>query len=1483
MPVSGGASDKAGNSYERRWTVFALIDLLAGSAEALRIEVPGDTGVGSEFRLVVGGVAHWHQAKRQRAAGPWSVAALVTEGVLGPWQRNLALGDRCVFVSGTGADELRELSERATAAQTWEEFRDVFSTDRKSKVNLERLRRAWPELADESLLLALRQVTVRTIGESELAAWIIDRLKPLVVGLEPQTIAAVLAQLADDSLHIELTPSDVWTHLSGRGAAPRNLASDTRLVAEVRGSVDAHLNRLRTLYIGGRVLHRSESDAVADQLDTGRRVIVTGAAGAGKSVVMADVIGNMSERGWPMLVLSADRLPEAATATQLGLALGLPDSPVTILAAISTGADALLVIDQLDAVSVTSGRHPEHLDVISDLLREALGFPNIRVLLACRQFDIDHDRALRGVLLDDEAGVVHVGSLSAEQVTGALVAAGLPTSLPPRLASLLVVPLHLALYVELLQAGVENVGSARTLNELYDRYWDVKRNACRSARDGADDWILVVERLVGRMNDQQSLSIPQAVVDDLDQQVKVMASEGVLTVSQGRVAFFHETFFDYCFARQFLAADQDLRELLGTVGQDLFRRAQVRQILSFERSSNTQAYLADLAWLLTSPDVRLHIKSLVVALFDTVAPTAAEWQLLQPIASDPASPLHLRTWQAIRNNSAWFDVLDRAGAWQQLLRGGGEQAERALWALTGADSTHPARVRELLENAPSDVWPSRRRWVLQIVDVHRAREYVDILLGAIEDGEFDEPDWDFEHTLDELGKAQPAWGAEVLEAYLRRTTSDDDMSPLSTSGERGRRRLLDGTDEIRAIGEGAPREFVDRVLPYLLGAMEAQARPEWQRTDLVPDDIWTHRIFGWGSTFADALFDAAGKALARLAEVDAAHAAAVFRTLRTSGFESAAVLLARGLAGNPPAFADEAADWLSSSDGARHLGYNSGPAWISRELVAAISPYCSPAAFEQLVDALLFYAPPLERTKDGLRARGYTELCLLNGLDVARRPRRVVARLAELARKFHRDDVSPPEGPIGGAVPPPIPEERARRMSDANWLDAMRHYSTTGDSPWRGGRFVGDAWSQSQVLESVSKEDPERFARLLLRLSDDIHEAYISAILRGITEAHVNDQLLLDVCRRVRDLGMSDANRWLVRLIESHSAGPVADELVETVAAIATGDPDPAPRSPDDEWESGSIDSATLNSTRSAAAFAIGNLLAEDPGRLSLVEPTLHTLAVDPNAEVRVGAVVAITPLLYSTPDLGLALFHLAVRDLSAVALGSRYVERFLHHAVQVRRYADIAPVLTFMLKEPGEDNRQAAARQLSFAAFYDPDLDAHVDALLIESDVAIRAAVVSVVADNITYAARRDRSVAVISLALHDSDEGVRDAAARAFYNLGDEPLTQYVDLITAFAQSPALKDGAASALHSLESSRHPLPTEVLDVCEAFVAAHESSIGDIRTAAAGGVSYVVRLVLRMHSQHTDQAVRERCLDLIDKLVVFRAFNIESDLDTIER
>lgn len=94
--------------------------------------------------------------------------------------------------------------------------------------------------------------------------------------------------------------------------------------------------------------------------------------------------------------------------------------------------------------------------------------------------------------------------------------------------------------------------------------------------------------------------------------------------------------------------------------------------------------------------------------------------------------------------------------------------------------------------------------------------------------------------------------------------------------------------------------------------MRANARPDWQITELVQDVLWSHHIYRRHASLSDNVYDSMCVALAQLAEVDPVRAAAVFASLCAEPFESAAFLLVlvRGYAGNPTSFADDAAEWL---------------------------------------------------------------------------------------------------------------------------------------------------------------------------------------------------------------------------------------------------------------------------------------------------------------------------------------------------------------------------------------------------------------------------------------------------------------------------------------------------------------------------------------------------------------------------------------------
>lgn len=213
-----------------------------------------------------------------------------------------------MFVCSTGAQELHELIDRATSAKSWAEFEAKFLSAHDVRTNFDRLRRAWDGFSDKDVYAALQQITVRSVGGAELAAWIDDRLRLLVTGSDPATAAAVLAQLADDSVHRELAVSNVWDYLADPyGIAPRNLSGDAEVVRRVAASADSYLARLRPLHVGGHELRRPEAVTAIGLLDAGRRVLLAGAAGAGKSVAAGQVVTAAQRRQQPVLVVSADR------------------------------------------------------------------------------------------------------------------------------------------------------------------------------------------------------------------------------------------------------------------------------------------------------------------------------------------------------------------------------------------------------------------------------------------------------------------------------------------------------------------------------------------------------------------------------------------------------------------------------------------------------------------------------------------------------------------------------------------------------------------------------------------------------------------------------------------------------------------------------------------------------------------------------------------------------------------------------------------------------------------------------------------------------------------------------------------------------------------------------------------------------------------------------------------------------------------------
>ena len=198
MTLPGGPANKAGNRYERLWTVDQLLRLLDGRADSIRIEAPGVDK--AEFVVYGGDVREWHQAKRNSPGGHWSVASLAEArvGVVQAMEALLSDRDtRFVFVSGSAAPELVGLCEAAMAAETEEEFVSAFLKAGVRRKAFERLRKEW-RCETATIIAYLRRIEMRTVGHRELE----DRVALFVRALflaDPSTVLRELEAVVEDS------------------------------------------------------------------------------------------------------------------------------------------------------------------------------------------------------------------------------------------------------------------------------------------------------------------------------------------------------------------------------------------------------------------------------------------------------------------------------------------------------------------------------------------------------------------------------------------------------------------------------------------------------------------------------------------------------------------------------------------------------------------------------------------------------------------------------------------------------------------------------------------------------------------------------------------------------------------------------------------------------------------------------------------------------------------------------------------------------------------------------------------------------------------------------------------------------------------------------------------------------------------------------------------------------------------------------------
>ena len=780
--TSGGYSDKKGNQYELIWAVEYALKCIQDEHRSITYEdLDPRLAEGSEFTYVdEHGVVRVFQIKRQNGiSDKWTINDLKKKGIFETAKLHVKDGRRYHFGSMTPCTKLHELSERSRESGGFKEFEQYVSSNKQLEQEFEKLAKILGGQEEAWQLLCSMHFAVR--DETEYHETTITLAKAILAGAEGSVIFDAIGSVLLDNLRKHLTKDELLYALDQKGIFVPEVRAKQTARGEVRAATEGWQKTIQRALLDPEI-PRAEATQLISQLDSARFSFVIGAAGSGKSAVINQVVKELKSQDAEVLAFRLDQCEDFNSIEKLGEKLNLSKSPVASLRSAADERDAFLVIDQFDTISLMSGRLPNSYDAVADLIDEAMAL-NIRVIVACRLFDFENDHRIRKINDEWKAQHVTVSDLSDDAVANAVTEMrGDIARLTEKQRELLRLPLHLVLFKEIIDQP--DAYSFATPISLFNAFWERKRKFCK--KDHSElRFNDTLELIAKTMSNKQVLSIAKRELDrnDYIKDAEILASENLLVIDNRRVSFFHEAFFDYVFARQWLSDEQNLVEFLCSQEQGLFRRAQVRQILEMLLAEEDfERFREEIEELLLEKKIRFHIKEIAIIIFGGIrSPNDEDFDLVLRIKDDNPK-LGQRLWLKLTGFN-WFRLFYDKGLIQEWFDSDDpEQQWLAHTSLYNAMVNHDeTAIKFLAERYDLSKDSEQVLQSIPLEEICESRPLFELLLVVARSGYFslDNELWTW---FGDLVQYKPSWMIELLNACLESILSSKNDTGITVFG-----------------------------------------------------------------------------------------------------------------------------------------------------------------------------------------------------------------------------------------------------------------------------------------------------------------------------------------------------------------------------------------------------------------------------------------------------------------------------------------------------------------------------------------------------------------------------------------------------------------------------------------------------------------------------------------------------------------------------
>lgn len=418
---------------------------------------------------------------------------------------------------------------------------------------------------------------------------------------------------------------------------------------------DSHISRRETKELLDWLEHPVEKDKNGKDLNI---CLLAGNAGIGKTVILKDLYDELAGKNIPVLGLKADKL-YAASIAELQEKIGLPIPVFEFVEQCKQNYhQVILMIDQIDALSQAMSASRSFLEVYKSLIDHYTHDLNVRIIISVRIFDLHYDPSLR---VYKNIKTVKVELLDENEVIQLLLKIGIKADdISAKLLRLLRVPNQLNIFARIASSFSGSLGISN-IQELYNELWWQKVVAKPGTLYLQTRRIKqLLYKLVKHMFKTQRISVSEHHFEEFGTELSYLESERLLKRETTEIQFFHQTFYDFVFAKRFVEKGDNLITYIKSQEQSILIRSAAKMILNYLRDYDHTKYLQLVTSLLQDLEIHYHIKHMLVSMLAfNEQPSEGEQQLF---IKNVSQSLHLTSYFFEQTQATeWFKLSVNSG------------------------------------------------------------------------------------------------------------------------------------------------------------------------------------------------------------------------------------------------------------------------------------------------------------------------------------------------------------------------------------------------------------------------------------------------------------------------------------------------------------------------------------------------------------------------------------------------------------------------------------------------------------------------------------------------------------------------------------------------------------------------------------------------------------------------------------------------------